>query len=115
VEMLNWESGFLEKKFKSNLIFTLPFVLLFGIIALVFHPEMKYITLYIFCCFIIVLWLSINFKYAKYNPFFPELPTSHIMGMMTLLIVFPGGILITLGYGIWQYFGARRNLRGLFS
>ena len=114
-EMLLWHKGFLREKYIKYVLFTLPFMILTAFFGLVLHWEMRYIILYFLFSFYLVLWLSINFKYARFNPFFPELPGSHIMAMMTIFIIFPGGILITLVYALFQYYKAKKNLALLYA
>lgn len=84
------------------------------------HPQNYLIVLYTIICIFSALVLNIVLKYASYTPIYHASGISNISGILTLIMLIPGGVLITIGYSIWKYIIAEKisdyymlNINGL--
>jgi hypothetical protein len=114
-DMLHWKRGFVFEKIKKYSIIFFMIALVPSITAVGFHPEMYMVVIYLNLCLISALVLNIAMKYAGYTPVFHAASISNITGMLTLIMLFPGGVIITIGYSIWKYMGAEKNLKTLYA
>ena len=114
-DMLHWRRGFVFEKIKKYSIIFFLIALVPSITAVAFHPEMYMVVLYFNLCLISALVLNIVMKYAGYTPVFHAAAVSNINGMLTLIMLFPGGVIITIGYSIWKYIEAEKNLKSLYA
>ena len=114
-DMLHWKNGFVFDKIRK---YTIVFFLLTSVhtlTAFFFHHDMYLVVLYLNLCLFSAIILSIVMKYAGYSPIFHAGAVSNINGILTLIMLFPGGVIITLGYSIWKYFEAEKNLKTLYA
>lgn len=109
-EMIAWHKNFLLSKLILNIklfsiLFTPPVL-----IALGMNWELKWIILYAFFYLFIMAFLAINYKYAHFSPLYNSIESANILIILLLLGMLPGGILISVGFGVYCYIVAKRKL-----
>jgi len=114
-DMLHWKNDFLFEKIKKYILIFGLITLLSSILSIAFHPDMFLVVLYLNICLFSAIILNIVMKYAGYTPVFHASAVSNISGILTLIMLFPGGVIITIGYSIWKYFIAEKNLKTLYA
>ncbi len=114
-EMVHWKSSFVINKVLDNFIIVAKLVLLPTMIALIFHPEMWYLIVYLIFCLFTIIFLCISFKYALFTTVFEATLASNVIFIMLMLVLLPGGVLITLIYAIIQYLKAEKNMTSLYA
>ena len=114
-EMLHWHPRFLWRKIGKNLllisILLLPLITVSGIV----HFSFRWVILYGICCVITILVFSILFKYSRINPLYQVEHDTMAAALYFLFLLLPGGILITIGYSVFLYFKARKNLLRFYA
>ncbi|MBL0098987.1 MAG: hypothetical protein IPP49_02180 [Saprospiraceae bacterium] len=91
-------------------IIAIPFLL-----GTIFHGEMTALLLYGVLCLYAAIALNIALKYHQYTPLYPNGRSQNISGILTMLMLLPGGVIITFSYAIWKYFSAEQNLKSLYA
>lgn len=114
-DMLHWHPNFLMTKFKKYIGITSLVTLLPTIMTLVFHSDSMLIIFYALFCLFTGLFMTLVFKYASYTPLRPMSQVSSIASVFIILMIIPGGAIITLVYAIFKYYKAEKNLKSLYA
>ncbi|MEO1257891.1 MAG: hypothetical protein AAFZ15_03810 [Bacteroidota bacterium] len=115
VPLVHWKKNFVGLKIKRNLGFLLLIFLPPFLTCLLFQWAFIWVAIYAMIILITVTILAICFKYANYSPLYAELASSNTMSLLLLLSFLPGFILITIGYSIFLYFKAKKNMEYYFG
>jgi hypothetical protein len=114
-DMLHWRPSFVWCKF---LLYAKVFTIITFIptlLAFIFHFEDWPILVYGISCMYVSLLLALAFKYASYSPMRAIGQTSTIASIFVIFMVIPGGVLISLAYGMIKYFKAENNIKSLYA
>jgi len=114
-EMVHWLPNFVMNKVINNLFVIGKLVLMPTLVAIIFHPDMWYFTAYLIFCLFTTILLSISFKYTTFTTVFEASIASNVVFLMLMLMLLPGGALITIIYAIFQYFKAEKNMNLLYA
>lgn len=114
-DMLHWKNGFVFDKIKKYTFIFMLIILPQSLSSIYTHPQNYLIVLYTIICIFSALVLNIVLKYASYTPIYHASGISNISGILTLIMLIPGGVLITIGYSIWKYIIAEKNIRLLYA
>lgn len=114
-DMLHWQTDFLRNKMLSYIVLFLLIVALPSMISLVFHFDMFWIILYCIICLLTALFMNISIKYAGYTPMYSSGMGQNTSGMLTMVMLIPGGVLIAIIYSMIKYFRAKSNLQSLYA
>ena len=110
-EMIHWKSTFVLSRIWQNIRFCLLLLLPPFLLALQFNIELWMLIVYSLLAFVLILFLSISFKYANFNFFYADVGTSNVIALMVLFVFIPGGIIVTLCFGLYKYFQAEKKMR----
>jgi hypothetical protein len=113
-EMIHWQEAFVGIKIKHYSLFLMLIITLQTLCVLFFHPDMIFIILYLLLCFLSAVILNISVKYSAYSPLRYDGMVSTITAILTLLMLLPGGIVLTLGYAIRKYIKAEQNIKSMY-
>lgn len=80
----------------------------------IFTQPPIWLLLYGIFCLIVAIVLGIGYKYANYSGIYPHLPSSNIISLMVILLVIPGGVLITFVFSIINYIKAEKNMQNFY-
>ncbi|MBK8052585.1 MAG: hypothetical protein IPK35_04700 [Saprospiraceae bacterium] len=114
-EMLYWRQDFLQDKVLSYIFLFLLFVGLQTLTTLIFHFDTIWIILYCIICLMTAILMNISIKYAGYTPIHSSGFGQNTSGLLTMLMILPGGVLITMVYCMIKYFRAKYNLQSLYA
>ena len=114
-EMITYESNFLAKKIVRNTAFVLSILALPTFISIIANPSNILIMTYGILAILVALTLAINKKYSGYYGVNPQNTSSTSTAILTLLMLLPGGILITASACIYFYFKAKNNMKFLYA
>lgn len=114
-DMLHWKNGFVFDKIRKYTTVFFLITLVHTLTAFFFHTDMYLVVLYLNLCLFSVIILNIVMKYAGYSPLFHAGAVSNINGILTIIMLFPGGVIITIGYSMWKYFEAEKNLKTFYA
>ena len=115
MEMIHFEPKFVMKKMISYSKILTIIVLIPFIISILFHPEHWLVAAYALVCAYLALYLAISAKYAAYTPLralrYPTISETIIV----MLMVLPGGAIITASFIFLKYLKAENNLKTLYA
>ena len=114
-EMLHWRQDFLQDKVLSYIYIFLLFVGLQSLTSLIFHFDMIWIILYCIICLMTAIFMNISIKYAGYTPIYSSGFGQNTSGLLTMLMILPGGLIITIAYSMIKYFRAKSNMQSLYA
>ncbi len=114
-EMVHWKPYFVRTKIIAtvknlSIVLVLPLLL-----VLIFHSDMWHVILYSIVCLITAIVLSVSYKYALFSTIYPSSQTSNVLVIMILLLILPGGVIVTLIYSIIQYLKAEANMKMIYA
>ena len=114
-DMLHWKTHFVRSKIFSFIKFFSGIIAIPFLLGTIFHGEMTALLLYGVLCLYAAIALNIALKYHQYTPLYPNGRSQNISGILTMLMLLPGGVIITFSYAIWKYFSAEQNLKSLYA
>ncbi len=114
-EMIIYHHFFIWKKLFNIALPTLVYIALPIIFTLWFHAGILGIFLYGIACVLVSCFMALVLKYGAYSPARPKFEMSNIAAVLLLLMILPGGILITLFYSFFKYNSAHKNLKSLYA
>ena len=114
-EMINYESNFLAKKIVRNAVFILGILTLPTLLTIITDPSVILILSYGILANLVALTLAISKKYASYFGVNPQNSATTSTAILTIIMLLPGGILITLGASIYYYLKAENNMKHLYA
>ena len=114
-EMLNFEISFVGKKISKAAAFFMFYTLIPTLVTFIFSQVSILIILYGIIALLLSIILAISKKYVSYfgvSDYQPS-PTSTVI--LILLMLAPGGILITLTACIYYYLQAENHMKKLYA
>lgn len=114
-EMIHWNKHFLRFKLILNIKLVSALFIIPIIIALGFNWDLKWLILYAFLYLITMICLVITYKYAHFTLIYDTAGSSNILMILALLAILPGGILIAVAFGFYNYFIAKRKLQYYYA
>lgn len=114
-EMIKYHHLFIWKKVLNIALPTFAYISLPVIFTLWFQADMAGVVLYGVACVLVSYFMALVLKYGAYSPARPKYEMSNIAAVLLLLVVLPGGILITLFYTLLKYNSAHKNLKSLYA
>ena len=114
-DMLHWHENFIRNKILSYIGLFLLVIALQSVTALIFHFDKFWILMYCIVCLMTAIFMNISIKYAGYTPMYSSRYGQNTSGILTMLMIIPGGVLIVIAYSLIKYFKAKSNLQSLYA
>ncbi len=114
-DMVHWKEKFVIKKVLSYTGLFLLIVALPSVIALIFHEDMFGVILYCIFCLMTSIFMNISIKYSGITPLHTSGYGQNTSGLLTMLMIIPGGVLIVFAFGMFKYFKAEANVNLLYA
>lgn len=114
-EMIHFESGFVKNKIFKNLAFFLAVVIIPTLACALSSPSYMFVFIYVVYALILALSLAISKKYNSYYGLANYWPSSKSTMILTLLMLAPGGILITNVAAVYYYIKAENHIKSLYA
>lgn len=114
-EMLHWIPKFVAHKFMSYSLIFFIIISIPTLIAVIYHSEKIGIIIYALVCVFVSILLALVIKYESCTPVMFSTHVSSISSFLILLMILPGGVIITLSYALQKYFKAEKNIKSLYA
>ncbi len=114
-EMIHWHNRYVLKKIIRYLLFFTIATIIPITLTFIMHPEMYALLIYSYLSLITGVALNLVIKYSTYTPVFHAGYMTNVTGILSFILLIPGGILITLGFIIWKYFHAEKNIKHIYA
>jgi hypothetical protein len=114
-EMVVYQPHFIRHKLSKGVGFFLLFIAIPSIITLLFSTEHYLVLIYGTIALILSTTLAICKKYASYYGVNQKIHATTSTMILVLLMLAPGGILITFSACIYYYFQAEKHMKNIYA
>lgn len=114
-EMLAWNPSYIIQKWVKYAKLVTAFYITPLLIGFLSHPDQRMLFIYLFAFILVHLFMVISFKYSNYNPIFKTQGNNNMLTLIFVMSVFPGGILISLFFGLYRFTLAKKHLKNLYA
>lgn len=114
-ELIVATNSFLAEKIKQNVRLVLLISFPIFSIALLFQAPLFYVVIYFYLTIFLAITFGILYKYAFANPIYPFYQSSMAQSLFFILPYLPGLIIANIGYQIYLWYKASKNLKQYYA